>query len=128
MLYNAVMKRNKSSEDYLERILLLSRENEFVHRVEIARRAGVSQPAVQKAIKILENEGYVEFDGLHIYLTAKGEEYAAKVYKRHCVIRDFLKLHGVNAADADGDACELEHVLSEASYDMMEKYVEANGK
>lgn len=117
------MKRNQSSEDYLESILLLSRESEFVHRVDVARRVGVSQPAVQKAIKILKDSGYVEFDGMHIYLTAKGEEYAAHVYERHCTIRQFLVLNGVNERDADADACELEHVLSDASFAMMKEFV-----
>lgn len=122
------MKRNKSSEDYLESILLLSRESEFVHRVDVARRVGVSQPAVQKAIKILSDSGYVEFDGMHIYLTAKGEEYALKVYDRHCTIREFLLIHGVNELDADSDACELEHILSEATFDMMKNFVASNRK
>ncbi|MBD5631905.1 MAG: metal-dependent transcriptional regulator, partial [Clostridia bacterium] len=54
------MKRNQSSEDYLETILILSRESEFVHRVDVARRIGVSQPAVQKAVKILQTGGYIE--------------------------------------------------------------------
>ena len=48
------MKNSKSTEDYLEAILLLSRESEYVHRVDVARRLGVSQPAVQKAVKILQ--------------------------------------------------------------------------
>ena len=66
------MKSNKSLEDYLECILLLSRENEFVHRVDVARKIGVSQPAVQKAVKILQSENYIDCDGLHIYLTPQG--------------------------------------------------------
>ena len=78
LVYNLIMKRNKSLEDYLESILLLSRENEFVHRVDVARSVGVSQPAVQKAVKILQNRGFVECDGLHIYLTSTGENYACK--------------------------------------------------
>ena len=89
------MKRNRSTEDYLECILLLSRESEYVHRVDVARKIGVSQPAVQKAVKILQSENYVECDGLHIYLTAKGEAYALEIYGRHCLIREFLTLHGV---------------------------------
>ncbi len=117
------MKHNQSSEDYLESILLLSRETEFVHRVDVARRIGVSQPAVQKAIKILEASGYVEFDGLHIYLTKKGEDYAVKIYERHCTIKEFLRLNGVNEADADSDACEMEHVISEATFEMMKNFV-----
>ena len=119
------MKHNQSSEDYLECILLLSRETEFVHRVDVARKIGVSQPAVQKAIKILENGGYVEFDGMHIYLTLKGEEYAQKVYERHCIITEFLLLHGVNGADAENDACEMEHVISETTFEMMKSFVSA---
>ena len=120
------MKRNQSVEDYLECILLLSRESEFVHRVDVARKIGVSQPAVQKAVKILQGAGYVECDGMHIYLTQKGEAYAAEIYARHTTLRDFLALHGVNAADADADACEMEHVISEATFEMMKKYVSEN--
>ncbi|MDE6001289.1 MAG: metal-dependent transcriptional regulator [Clostridia bacterium] len=120
------MKRNQSTEDYLETILLLSKESEFVHRVDVARREGVSQPAVQKAVKILQSSGFVECDGMHIYLTKKGEEYAARIYERHCTIRDFLIAHGVNELDANADACEMEHVVSEASFEMMREYVAKN--
>lgn len=120
------MKHNQSTEDYLECILLLSRESEFVHRVDVARRVGVSQPAVQKAVKILQENGWVECDGMHIYLTQKGEEYAAEVFERHCTIKKFLQLHGVNEIDADGDACEMEHALSDATYQMMKTWVSSN--
>lgn len=117
------MKNNQSSEDYLESILLLSRENEFVHRVDVARRIGVSQPAVQKAIKILERDGMVEFDGMHIYLTQKGSEYATEIFDRHCTLTDFLKSIGVNPADAEADACKMEHILSPASIDAIKKFL-----
>lgn len=120
------MKRNQSTEDYLECILLLSRENEFVHRVDVARRTGVSQPAVQKAVKLLQSSGYVECDGMHIYLTNTGAHYAEEVYARHCTVRDFLILHGVNCADAEEDACEIEHVISDATFCAMKNYVLKN--
>lgn len=120
------MKRNQSTEDYLETILLLSRESEYVHRVDVARRVGVSQPAVQKAVKILTASGFVECDGMHIYLTKKGEEYAQQIYDRHCIIRNFLELLGVNKSDADADACEMEHVLSDATFAAMAEYIEKN--
>lgn len=118
------MKHNRSLEDYLEGILLLSRENEFVHRVDVARKIGVSQPAVQKAVKLLQSQNLVEFDGMHLYLTSDGETYAYKIYERHCTIRKFLKLIGVNEGDADTDACELEHIVSDETYKMMKKFVE----
>ena len=117
------MKRNQSTEDYLECILLLSREEEFVHRVDVARKIGVSQPAVQKAVKILQSGGFVECDGMHIYLTQKGADYAKEVYERHCIITEFLKLLGVNGLDAEKDACEMEHVVSEATFSAMKNFV-----
>ena len=117
------MKKNQSVEDYLECILLLSRENEFVHRVDVARKIGVSQPAVQKAIKILQEQGFVECDGMHIYLTKNGEEYASRVYERHCTLKKFLLVLGVNGADAENDACEIEHVISEATFKAIKNFV-----
>ena len=121
-----IIAKNKSTEDYLECILLLSKETPYVHRVDVARKIGVSQPAVQKAVKILQGDGWIECDGLHIHLTRSGEEYAARVYERHCIVSRFLQLHGVNALDADADACEMEHVISQATFDMMKNYVDKN--
>ena len=118
------MGNNQSSEDYLECILLLSRESEFVHRVDVARRIGVSQPAVQKAVKILETAGYIECDGMHIYLTDKGEKYALEIFDRHCTLTDFLKKLGVNPVDAEEDACKMEHILSKASFDAIKKFTD----
>jgi Mn-dependent DtxR family transcriptional regulator len=120
------MKTNQSSEDYLETILLLSRESEYVHRVDVARKIGVSQPAVQKAINILRGSGYVECDGMHIYLTPKGQEYATRIYERHCILSKFFISLGVNPADAEHDACEIEHVLSDTTYSAIKKHVDSN--
>lgn len=117
------MSKNQSTEDYLEAILLLSRESEFVHRVDVARKIGVSQPAVQKAVKILQSGGFVECDGMHIYLTKKGEEYAASVYERHCTLKKFLLLLGVNELNAEADACEMEHVISQTTFDAIKNIV-----
>ena len=68
------MKHSQSNEDYLETILLLSGKQDAVHRIDVARAVGVSQPAVQKAIKILIAQGYVVTDGMHIHLTESGRE------------------------------------------------------
>ena len=110
----------------MEAILLLSKELEFVHQIEVARKMGVSQPAVLKALKILKTNGYIDTDGLHIYLTDGGRKYAEEVYHRHCTIRQFLVLHGVNEEDADADACEMEHCVSAATFSAMEKFVNEN--
>ena len=124
LMYNVYMGNNQSSEDYLECILLLSRESEFVHRVDVARRIGVSQPAVQKAVKLLESAGFVECNGMHIYLTEKGEKYALEIFDRHCTLTRFLQKLGVKAKEAEEDACKMEHILSQASFEAIKKFLD----
>lgn len=122
------MRHNQSNEDYLETIFILSGRRRTIHRIDVARALGVSQPAVQKAIKILIAKGYVGTDGLHIHLTESGKEYACSIYERHCTIRSFLQLHGISDETANTDACEMEHVISRETYEMMQKYIAENCK
>lgn len=120
------MKHNQSEEDYLETILLLSKELDDVHQIEIARKIGVSQPAVQKALRLLKGKEYIVTDGLHIHLTPSGKDYAEKVYHMHCTIREFLIMHGVDFENADTDACEIEHCISSQTFAAMEEFVNKN--
>jgi len=120
------MKHNQSNEDYLETILLLSRELEAVHRIEIARKMEVSQPAVQKAMKLLIKQGYVSVDGMHIRLTQAGQAYAEKIYNMHCVLKQFLINLGVSEDIAEKDACEIEHCISDETFATIEKAVKGN--
>ena len=122
------MKHSQSNEDYLETILLLSGKQDAVHRIDVARAVGVSQPAVQKAIKILIAQGYVVTDGMHIHLTESGRENARKGYERHSTTRTILKLFGISEEVADSDACEMEHIISPETYSMMQKYIADNCK
>lgn len=64
--YNGGMKVDQSVEDYLETILLLSQSAEQVHRADVARRLGVSLPAVTKAVRKLCDMDYVRTEGMHI--------------------------------------------------------------
>jgi Mn-dependent DtxR family transcriptional regulator len=109
---NESQKNNQSEEDYLETILVLSGEVSFVHRIEVAKRMGVSQAAVNKAVKLLCERGYVYEDGKHLYLTEHGREYASTVYSKHRMLRDFLMTLGVSPQTAETDACKMEHLVS----------------
>ena len=116
-------KHNQSAEDYLESILMLSREGDIVHRIDVAKRMGVSQAAVNKAIKLLCEREYVYEDGKHLYLTEAGKKYAESVYERHCIIREYLIACGVSPSSAEEDACNMEHVISEETFAMMKNAV-----
>ena len=120
---NTYAKYNQSAEDYLESILTVSREKEVVHRIDLAKRMGVSQPAVNKAVKLLCEKEYVYEDGKHLYLTEKGKAYAEIVFEKHCIIRDFLIKNGVSYASAEEDACHLEHLICEETFQMMKKAI-----
>ena len=118
------VKYNQSGEDYLESILTLSKEQSVVHRIDVAKRMNVSQAAVNKAIKILLEKEYVYEDGKHLYLTQKGKAYAEAVYERHCIIREYLITCGVSPSAAEEDACNMEHVISEETFEAIRKHFE----
>lgn len=118
---NIYTKNHQSEEDYLESILMLSRQQEIVHRIDVAKRMNVSQAAVNKAVKLLCEKEYVYEDGKHLYLSAEGKAYAEAVYEKHCIIRDFLMQNGVSALSAEEDACRMEHLISDETFEMMKK-------
>ena len=112
-------KNNQSGEDYLESILMLSKYQPVVHRIDVAKRMNVSQAAVNKAVKLLVERGYIYEDGKHLYLTEEGNRYAEGVYEKHCIIRDYLIQCGVSAESAEEDACNMEHLITEETFSMM---------
>ena len=116
---NNYTKYNQSGEDYLECILMLGKVQDVVHRIDVAKRMDVSQAAVNKAVKILVEKGYIYEDGKHLYLSEEGKKYAEAVYEKHCIIRDYLTACGVSAATAEEDACHMEHLISEETFLMM---------
>ncbi len=116
---NVYAKYHQSKEDYLESILLLSKRQDAVHRVDIARDLGVSEAAVNKAVKSLIENGYLIEKGKHLQLTKEGEAYASKVFEKHCIIKEFLLSLGVSERVAEEDACHTEHLFSEETVSAM---------
>lgn len=111
------MKQKKTVEDYLKTIYILSKEKD-VHGADIARALKVSRPTVSVALKALEEEGYVFVDEAHeIHLTEKGHRIAVETYERHNTFRQLLMGLGVDEKTASEDACEMEHAVSQKSYE-----------
>ena len=123
---NTYAKYHQSEEDYLESILEISKEGQIVHRIDIAKRMDVSQAAVNKAVKLLCEKGYVYEDGKHLYLSETGKTYAEAVFEKHCIIRDFLIKNGVSPATAEEDACRMEHLISDETFSVMKNFVQNN--
>ncbi len=116
-----------SGEDYLETILLLKKKNGNVRSIDIARELGYSKASISRAMSILKKSDYIIMgvDG-QIQLTDKGMLKANEVYERHELITTYLvKALGVSYDTASEDACRIEHVISEESFEKIKEYVKA---
>lgn len=111
------MKMQESPEDYLETIYMLSLEKDVVRSIDVAKHLGFSKPSVSVAMKRLRENGFVNMDdNNYLTLTDSGKAIAVKVYERHNVLISYLKSIGVSPETAAKDACRIEHVLSEETF------------
>ena len=119
------MKILESAENYLETILILQKRNGTVRSIDIASELDYTKPSVSIAMKHLRENGYIEMDASgYITLLDTGLAIAQKMYERHTVITEFLKSIGVSSEIAAEDACRIEHVISEESFDAIKKQTE----
>ncbi len=117
------MKIQESAENYLETIFILSQRKEFVRSIDIANELSFSKPSISVFMKNLKTNGYIEMDGRgHITLTQAGLSIAKKVYEKHTFIKEILLSLGVNEEIASEDACRIEHVISDETFDALKKH------
>ena len=112
------MEIQKSSEDYLETMLMMQKKHGFIRSIDVAEHLGVTKPSVSYATKRLRENGYIEMDrdGL-IALTDRGMAIAAKMLDRHHTLTKFLIALGVDDKTAEEDACKIEHDISQQTYE-----------
>ena len=118
------MQIRESAEDYLEAILVLSKQGGGVRSVDIASMLGVSKPSVSHAMKLLREDGYIAMDRYGtVTLLEKGEEIAVRIYERHQVLTKMLEGLGVSEEVAKADACKLEHDISNESFEKIKEHL-----
>ena len=117
------MRLQESGEMYLETILVLSKKNSAVRSVDVCEHMGFSKPSVSRAIGLLKNGGYVLMDkNGYLTLTDLGLEVANKIYERHTLLTEFLVKIGVDKQTAANDACKMEHVISDETFDAIKRH------
>jgi len=121
------MHLQESGEMYLETVLILSRKLKQVRSLDVAEYMGFSKPSISRAIGLLKNGGYinVDKDGF-LTLTQEGTIIAEKIYERHTVLTGFLVKLGVEEEAAASDACKIEHVISDESFDAIKNFLQNN--
>ncbi len=121
------MHLQESGEMYLETILILSKKMSDVRSIDICEYMGYSKPSVSRAVGLLKNGEYINVDKYgYITLSPSGREVAEKIYERHTLLTQFLIKIGVDEKTAAEDACRLEHVISDASFNAIKKHAMGN--
>ncbi len=118
------MNINESAENYLETILQLSKILPVVRSVDIANELGFKKSSVSVAMKNLRLKEYITVtDSGFIYLTDSGRKIAEYVYEKHTFLKNWLCSLGVSEDIAGEDACKMEHIISDESFEAIKEYV-----
>jgi len=105
------MKIHASGEDYLEAVLILQKKQGMVRSIDLARHMGFSKPSVSHAVGVLKSGGFltVDDDGF---------------LQRHLFFTEQLVFMGVDRNIAEQDACRIEHVISDESFQKLKETLE----
>jgi Mn-dependent DtxR family transcriptional regulator len=116
----------ESGENYLETILILKKKlpSGVVRSVDIVEELGYSKSSVSRAVNLLKNNGYINIAKTgEITFTEKGRAHVTDLYERNQVLTEFLISLGVDADIAEEDACRVEHIISEESFNAIKREI-----
>lgn len=119
-------KIQESGEMYLETIYMLSKKGP-VRSTDVAEHMGYSKPSVSRAVGLLKSGGHLHMDREgFLTLTDTGLAIATKIYERHVFLSEFLVKLGVDKDVAAADACKIEHVISEESFEAIKNHIKSS--
>lgn len=114
------MKLRASGEDYLEAVLVLQKKMGTVRSADVARHLEVSKPSVCNAVAALRDGGFLTMDeNYYLHLTDAGREAAEATYEKHRFFTEMLVAAGVDPETAEQEACQIEHVISEDTFERL---------
>ena len=106
----------------MEAILILHQKGGSVRSVDLARYMGYSKASISHAMKTLRAGKFLVVDkNGALCLTATGRMAAEKVYERHRFFTEQLIAAGVDRETAEQDACQIEHAISDRSFQKLKE-------
>lgn len=113
---------SRSLEDYLEAVYTLSLRDGFARASRVSALLKVSKPSVSSAVKTLAARGLLEQEPYgYIRLSPAGLKAGAVISGRHSALKDFfISILGMDAPQAERDACLAEHALSPGAISRLE--------
>ena len=117
------MSLKESGEMYLETIYILYKAKSSVRSIDVAGYMNFSRASVSRGMSLLKKQNFIlmDKDG-YITLTEKGIKAAEKIYESHTVISKMLKHLGVDEETATKDACRIEHVISDKTFEAIKEH------
>ena len=118
------MSLHESAEMYLETIYTLSLNSTCVRSIDVAEALNYSRPSVSRAVGLLKKDGYLLMDEEgFLTLTEEGLALAERIYERHTVLTAALEALGVDKETAAEDACRIEHIISDRTFDAIKAHM-----
>ena len=114
-----------SLEEYLKTIYILYNKNKIARVTDIALEMNCTKPSVNRALKVLKEEGYIDYKAYgNINITKKGEEQANKIIRSQIAIESFLTdILKVDNIVAKQEAKIMRYAVSEDTIKKFEEYV-----
>lgn len=114
-----------SLEDYLKTIYILLNQKDSARVTDIATELKCSKPSVNRALKILKEEQYIEYEAYgSINLTPKGIKAGQNIVRSQLAIESFLTdILKVEEQRAKEEANIMRHAVSEDTIKKFEDYV-----
>lgn len=101
-------------------VLILHQKHGSVRSIDISVYLGVTKPSVSRAVKELSKKKcLIKKDDGTLSLTEQGQQIARQIYEKHQFFTKQLIEAGVPHDIAAQDACRLEHVISEESFEKL---------
>ena len=119
-----------SVSHYLAAIADLTEEHGYARVVDIARHLNITRGSVSLGLKPLKKRGLVLADrNRHLMLSDEGMRIVEQIRTRRRILTAFFEdVLGVNAEQADMDACKIEHLLSDEVCRRLDRFTDKYGR
>ena len=116
---------SKSLEEYLKTIYILKQHNGQPRVTDIAEKMNCSKPSVNKSLKILNEEGLINYESYgQIELTDEGIKLSKKILEAYDIVNVFLtEILEVEKEQADQEAQKIKMAMSDETLNKLAKYL-----
>ena len=116
---------SKSLEEYLKTIYILKQHNGQPRVTDIAVKMDCSKASVNKSLKILNDEGLINYESYgQIELTDEGVKLSKKILEAYDIVNVFLtEILEVESELAQQEAQKIKMVMSDETLNKLAKYL-----